>query len=362
MDSSTVVSITPAEVADAVLKAFERAECPLTLPQLQRRLPRPYQRRMDDVRQAVNDYLAQGRLHQFAPYKTKGPRFWNRPLEDLARAVIVQVLGTQALTQRELLLKVQARLQGLEADRVCEVLGQMVDEGQVRKLPPRPGGRNNLLGSGTPQPRDYLAPVFRAFTRSLDRVLLRLESEGVSREDALRVAENLWRDTAARVRMSPVPSGATEQEPLPQTPEMSEMPEREEQGEPYAEQPQAEQQEAPWAEGQGPRAAAPQPAASPEPAPPALEPGAGQAVMEAAIRLHPGSPPGTVVSVRELRQALQDRFADRQVIDRAILRAAEEGRVELHPHHHGAGGEQQPSEDLVVDGHGGAYDGVVLKP
>jgi hypothetical protein len=107
--------------------------------------------------------------------------------------VIVEMLTEQARTQRELLLKIRKRLQGVPEEQLRQLLAQMLLEGHVRKLPPRLGGRSNLLSAREPQPRDYLAPVFEALFDTLGEVCKRLESEDISRETFVREAEALWR-------------------------------------------------------------------------------------------------------------------------------------------------------------------------
>jgi hypothetical protein len=191
--SPTAPSVASAELTEPVLQVLERASHPLTFFQLQRRLPRPYQGRTDEIRQVLHELASQGRIHEFAPYRSKAPRFWTRHPEQHARAAIVEVLDEQAVTQRELFRKLRRRLQGVADARLRELLSQMLLDGQVRKLPPRPGGRDNLLSAREAQPRDYLEPVFRTFFDALREVSKRLESEGVDRETFLREAETMWR-------------------------------------------------------------------------------------------------------------------------------------------------------------------------
>lgn len=192
--SPTTTSATPAELTDQVLQVLERASQPLTLAQVQRGLPRPSQERTEEIRQCLQDLAGQGRIHEFAPYRSKTPRFWTHAPEQHARAVIVEVLQEQAATQRELFLKIRRRLQGFSDARLREMLGQMLLDGQVRKLPPRLGGTSHLLSTREPQARDYLEPAFRTFFDTLREVSKRLEAEGVNRETFVQEAEGLWRE------------------------------------------------------------------------------------------------------------------------------------------------------------------------
>jgi hypothetical protein len=188
----TATTAAPAGLSEQVRQTLERAPQPLTFFQIQRGLPRPEQDRTDEIRQCLHELTSQGRVHEFPPYRSREPRYWTRDMEQHARVVIVEVLSEQAATPRELLLRVRRRLQGLPDDKLRQMLSQMLSDGQLRKLPPRPGGRANLLSAREVEPRDYLRPVFRALTRALGEVHKRLESEGVSRERFQQEAETLW--------------------------------------------------------------------------------------------------------------------------------------------------------------------------
>ncbi len=188
----TATTAAPADLTERVLQTLERAPQPLTFFQIQRGLPRPEQGRTDEIRQCLQELLSQGRIHEFPPYRSREPRYWTRDVEQHARGVIVEMLTEQAATPRELLLRVRRRLQGLPDDKIRQMLSQMLSDGQLRKLPPRPGGRANVLSAREAEPRDYLRPVFRALTRALADVYKRLESEGVSRERFQQEAEALW--------------------------------------------------------------------------------------------------------------------------------------------------------------------------
>jgi hypothetical protein len=189
---TATTTAAPAELTDLVLQTLERAPQPLTFFQVQRALPRPYQDRTEEIRQSLHELASQGRIHEFPPYRSKAPRFWTRDVEQHARAVIVEVLTEQAATQRELLLRIRRRLQGVSDGNLRQMLSQMLLDGVLRKLPPRPGGRSNLLSAREPEPREYLRPIFRALAGTLGQVYKRLESEGISRERFQQEAEALW--------------------------------------------------------------------------------------------------------------------------------------------------------------------------
>jgi hypothetical protein len=190
---NTATSVASTELTEQVLSVQERATHPLTFFQIQRRLPRPFQDRTEELRQVLQELTSQGRLHEFAPYRSKAPRYWTREPQQFARVVIEEILTEQARTQRELLLKIRNRLHGVPEDQLRQLLAQMLLEGRVRKLPPRLGGRSNLLSARESQPRDYLASVFDTLFDTLGEVAKRLESEGIRRETFRQEAEAMWR-------------------------------------------------------------------------------------------------------------------------------------------------------------------------
>jgi hypothetical protein len=191
--NTTATSPASVELTEPLLAVLERAAQPLTFFQIQRRLPRSLQTRTEELRSLLQELAAQGRIHAFAPYRSNAPRYWTRDPRQFAQLVIVEVLGEHPITQRELMLKIRKRLQGVSEGDLRQMLSQMLVEGRVRKLPPRLGGRSNLLSAREVQPRDYLIPVFRALQDTLGEVYKRLESEGVSRATFVEEAEAMWR-------------------------------------------------------------------------------------------------------------------------------------------------------------------------
>jgi hypothetical protein len=191
-------------MADVVLKALERAPQPLSAYQLQSKLPSPYKRKRDEIRQALSELTAQGKIHELPPYKSSLPRFWTRGLDQLARDEIVQLLGARPRTRTALLQAIKARVKGLSEGRFGQVLEQAIHDGQVRKLPPQVGSRGHLLGVGAPPPDVYLAPLFEnRILRGLERVFRKLEAEGVSQERILEAAAVLWQQTLAKAQALP---------------------------------------------------------------------------------------------------------------------------------------------------------------
>jgi hypothetical protein len=314
--SGTATSISAAELAEVVRKALERAEEPLTLAKIERGLPRPFQKRPEELRRCVEELSAQKRAYQCPPYRSKSPRYSVRSPEEQARTAITKVLAGESLTRTALLRKARAVAKGLAEARLREALEQMINEGQVRKLPPKLGGRSNLLGTGAVRPRDYLLPVFKNLAGAFTKLLPRLETEGVSREAVLGEATRIWQETLAGLG-----------------------------GQPGASEPPAA---APRLQAELPEATSPQDA---------------QTILDGLRQVNPGAGQGAMVSVRELRRFLRERLPDKARFDAAVLRLARERRIDLHQHDLPTSlTDQQRAEELVPDEQGRYYNGIVLRP
>jgi hypothetical protein len=192
MESTTAT--TPAtELTAAVLEVLQRKDQPMTASQVRDSLPRRFREQGADIGRCLEDLAYQGRLHTWPAFRSKAPRYATRAMDNAARASITQLLSQQAFTRSELILAVSREVPGLPQERAGQLLDEMLSGGQVRKLPPRLGGTNHLLG--TPHPRSYLAPLFENLAKSLERLFPRLESEGVSRMQVLEEAKILWLET-----------------------------------------------------------------------------------------------------------------------------------------------------------------------
>jgi hypothetical protein len=313
--SGTATSVSPAEMAEVVVKALERAEEPLTLAKIERGLPRPFQKKPEELRRCVEELTAQRRAYQCPPYRSKSPRFSIRSPEEQARTAITSVLAGGALTRAALLRKAKGNAKGLAEARLREGLEQLLQEGVVRKLPPKLGGRDNLLATGPAPARDYLLPVFHRLANNMRDVLKKLVDDGTPREAVLREAALVWEETLAKF-------------------------------------------------GSQPGGAEPQAPASGPPAEFAAGPSVSdtQAILDGLRQVNPGAGQGAMVSVRELRRFLRERLPDKARFDAAVLRLAHERRIDLHQHDLPTSlTEAQREEELVPDEQGRYYNGIVLR-
>lgn len=308
--SSSVASLSPAELATSVLEVLTERGEPLTEAQVRERLRR-FRPSPEDVRRSLEELVAQGKAHAWPAYRSKTPRYAVRTMDEAARHTLTRLLGEMAFTRAELLSALRREVPGLEDERCVAAMDAVLAEGTVRKLPPRVGSNSHLLG--TPHPRAYLGPVFSALCKSLARLVNRLETEGVSSEQVFRVAQVMWEETLEEARSEVGDRGSAAQS----TP-----------------------------------AAAGQPQAASAPAQPTLfEANETQQLLDALPA------PGETIALRELRTRLHGSFPDRSQLDELLLRLSREGRIELRP----AQNSESSTEEVLTGPDGQRFDRVARR-
>jgi hypothetical protein len=302
--SGTATSVPAADIAAVVLTTLQQAPEPLSVAKLQKAIPKPYRRPPEELRRVLDELITQGKVFQFAPYNSKGHRFWSHDLEHYACGQIARALSEMApLTKAGVFRKVKASVSGLTKGRVDELLDAMVRDGRARAFPPRIGGKSPLHHTRAFSPAIYLVPALEGYAKTLEKFASKVGPQGIAEDQLLQVARTL-RDRAARIKEAAVAAVA----------------------------PEASRDDA-------------------------------QAILDGLRQVHPGAAHGAMVSVRELRRALRERLPDKVRFDAAVLRLAREGRIDLHqfalPE---ALTEQQREEELVPDDQGKSYNGIVLRP
>jgi hypothetical protein len=190
----TTPAADPAEpaVVERLLRALERAEGPLSAGQLRQDLPGPSRPTPDQIVQILEDQVAEGRVHRFAPYRGQ-PRYWTRDLDHYCRAAIRKALARRPTTSPDLLRSLKAPLKGVTPERLRQILNELVQAGEVTKLPTFVRARTQMFSTGPPDPRDYVEDALR-------EIYKKLEKAGVPRA---RV------DEAALALLRPAPAAET---------------------------------------------------------------------------------------------------------------------------------------------------------
>lgn len=319
--SGTATSVPAADVAAVLLATLRQAPEPLSEAKLQNALPKPYRRPPEELRRVLDELITQGTVFQFAPYNSKGHRFWCHDLEHYACGQIARVLTEKGpLTKPDVFRKIKASVSGLAKARVEQLLDTMVRDGRAKAFPPRIGGRSPLHHTRAFPPSVYLVPTLESFSKALETFARKVGGQGIATEQLLEEARAL-RDRAARVKEA---AGAPSAAP--------------------------------------PAASQPAPAAPNEPAPALPEPADMHAILDGLRQVNLSAGQGAMVSVRELRRFLRARLADKARFDSAVLRLAQEGRIDLHQFGLPESlTDEQRAEDLVADGQGSFYNGIVLR-
>jgi hypothetical protein len=302
--STTVASLSGPGLAAAVVEVLVQTDQPLTLSQLRDRL-----RRHRGEGGAAGEVGAEDLRRGVEELAAQGrihawPAYRSKSPRYAARTMDEAARGVLGRLLAELAFtraELVAALRREVAGLEAPRAGQLVDEVLAA------GNVRKLpprLGSnshllGTAHPRSYLAPLFAALGKSLARLLPRLESEGVPPERVLQEARALWQQTLEQVEQ--------------------------EQGQP------------------GETAAR----------------GPAEGLAETLERL---VPPGAAVPVRDLRRQAGEDVRPED-IDQALLRLAQEGRVELRtftptPE----GGAEPPAQDVVTGPDGRRFDRVARRP
>ena len=90
----------------------------------------------------------------------------------------------------------------------------------------------------------------------------------------------------------------------------------------------------------------------------ATNPGAKRELLDALGKLAAASPPGALLSIRELRRRIS---MGKGQFDATALSLSKEGAVSLHFHDHPASLPENERNELVQDGRGGHYVGIALR-
>jgi hypothetical protein len=214
--STTETPVAAAELAEVVVEALTRKGPALTVSQVRDNLPRRCRLPNADIGRCLEELVAQGKVHSWPAYRSKSARYGVQPMEVYARTTLTRLLGEHAFTPAELVATVREEVPGLPEEQCRQMVEEVMAGDQVRKLPPRLGSNIHLIG--TPHPRAYLAPLFEGFLKSLDKLFVRLETEGVARARVLEEARELWQEVICEAEKDVGPSPGPEAEAKAEAP------------------------------------------------------------------------------------------------------------------------------------------------
>ncbi len=203
-----------AETADMLSRVLEQSDGPQSVSQILAGLPGSVRPRPAVAEELLRREVSAGRLWRYPDVRRK-PQYWNRPQPEFARLCLLRKLqeGRQPVT--EVLKSVTRRkaLTGVSADRIRQLLEQMIESGAAHVWPPFPGHRQTkrsprIISCFPPDPGVYLRDAFLKIAEVLGR----------SREEILRsaaaVAEYELRELAIERSLPGVQPGAAQDERL----------------------------------------------------------------------------------------------------------------------------------------------------
>lgn len=169
-------TVADPDLAEMVLKALDRSDGPINATQLSKAFSGPYRTDAKDLEALLEELVARGRVHRFAPYRSKQHRYWTRDLAQYTRATLSERLTRTPMTKAEAIKAVQSSLKDQSAAQLGRTFDELLAEKQLRKLPWLIGSRSTRYGTRPPDPAEYLQDA-------LDKVAEALAKDGITRAD-----------------------------------------------------------------------------------------------------------------------------------------------------------------------------------
>ena len=119
--------------ADVILRALASTNEPLAAAKLRDKLTGPYQRTAEELEAKLRAMAGDGTVFQFAPYRSKADRYWDRSIQEYAAELMKSDLVERFETKSELKKRFKARLKGLSDKEIFSLADQLVSEGTLFK-------------------------------------------------------------------------------------------------------------------------------------------------------------------------------------------------------------------------------------
>lgn len=291
--------------AGLLLKALQQAKQPLAATKLWSALPKALRPPKGGVKQLLDELISREQIRSSS--RGRSIYYWLPELEEEACARILEAIANQPLTQKQLQEKFKSLLVDWPDNIRQRMLKQLIEERRVYKLPALTG-KGSLLSVHPPDPRQYLQGPVRKLREKLDKELAK---------ELDKLAKKL---APAGITTADLSAAARELLQQAWTTETS---------------------EGDHLEVDISRVA--------------------QLILAAMVKIEPAAANGALVSLRELRQALKTQISDKATFDNGALQLFAQGRVDLTRHHHPSILSEAEREELVSDGQGNYYNGIVLR-
>jgi hypothetical protein len=327
MTLASVATIFEGPLTDALIAALEHANEPMAVTKLAQIIPLPYKKQKSRFESILQELVAQGRAHGFPPFRSRQPRYWTKDQDHYARALILNLLVEKGPSRpAEVEKPIKSRLKSWPKDRLTALQKVLIQEGKIRELPPLGKTKVRRLSLKPPEPREYLEKLFaQSLVKPLAKVIAQLHQEGAAPEQLLGDANAIWQETLEKMELFACLKTIACQDRRAEgvNPLMSPS-------------------------HQGPDVLR---TSNPE----------LTALMQGMLTLKPNSAQGAMVAIPDLRNYLRDAFAEKEEFDRAVLKLAETGRIDLHRHTFPASLDDSERAALVKDERGNYFIGIVLR-
>jgi hypothetical protein len=289
--------------AGLLLRALQQAKQPLPVTKLRSALPNALRPSKGRLKQLLDELISLGQVRSSS--RGKSVYYWPPELEEEARARILEAIGNQPLTQRQLKGKFRSLLVGWPGNVLQQMLEQLIEERRVYKLP-APAGKGFLLSAHPPDPRQYLQePVRKLIDKLYKELAKELDKLAKKLEITTAALSVVARELLQQALTTEVSKGA---------------------GGPVVDISEA-----------------------------------SQLILAAMVKIEPAAANGALVPLRDLRQALKTQIPDKVTFDRGALQLFAQGQVDLTRHHHPSILSEAEREELVSDSQGNYYNGIVLR-
>lgn len=329
-----------AELTDVLRKTLDRSPTPLPPNKVASQLTGPFRTPKERVAELLADMAAQGRVHEFAPYRTPQKRYWTRDVNTYIRDTLLEALSKKSLTRSELKSSYKNLLRGISENRIKAVFNDLVATNEVRKLPAHIGARTERFSRRPVNVTEYTDDA-------IDKLSKKLADHGVTREQIIAAvaarhapATSPEEQPAAAAAPAEAPGTA----PLGATPSAATSPPA-----PAAEdaRPAATHQDAPGnsvSEGESPRELS------------SLHDQILERLRE-DMELHRSS----VALVADLRRALDFQNLTKAEFDGAVLELRRQQRIELYHADGAAALAPEKRDELVRDPQGNHYNVIAFR-
>ncbi|MCP4345097.1 MAG: hypothetical protein GY795_06170 [Desulfobacterales bacterium] len=285
-------------IKNKILEIIQQTNEPLTAEKIQQHLPVPFRVDMKFINKILNEQIRIGAISEWLPKKKK--RFWSRNLEEYTSKKILEILAEKRLMLSELDNEIRKSLFGCSEDNAKKIRIEFLKKFlQNKQVVKHPKADRETKNRYSSNPPDP-ARYIKSVEKEFKKVCDILKEYDIS-------CEQVFQAITDKLMPSFEKSGTDD-----------------------------------------------------ENQPSSLEPSQKhyKMILDKIIEIEPAARRQALVSIPDLRIALD---LPKQVFDQAILNLASQEKIFLHRHVHPGRMSQEERNQMVADGQGDYYMGVVLR-